>query len=68
MISTGNKVKRNEFRRTFLNWLNKRSNDQSIKAESAYERSISILQKRYGYTREQATSQLEKHYGNAWLG
>ncbi|HEX5941402.1 MAG TPA: hypothetical protein VFY66_03955 [Anaerolineales bacterium] len=55
-------------RQTIINWQEKRHNDQIIKFNTVHERSISILQKRYGYTREQATSQLIKHYSKAWLG
>lgn len=55
-------------RQTIINWQEKRQNDQIIKFNTVHERSISILQKRYGYTREQATSQLIKHYSKAWLG
>ena len=51
-----------------LNWPNKHRNDQLAKVDRAHERSISILQKRYGYTREQAVSELSKHYSKAWLG
>jgi hypothetical protein len=57
-----------KFRRNVLSWLNNRRDDQLIKVNSVRERSISILQKRYGYTREEALSQLEKHYSRAWLG
>ena len=57
-----------EFRRNVLNWWNKRRNDQFIKVNSVRERSISLLQKRYGYTREKATSELDEHYPRAWLG
>ena len=60
--------KLNEFRRPVLSWWNKRGNDQCEKVNSVRERSISILQQRYGYTREQATYQLDKHYPRAWLG
>jgi hypothetical protein len=72
---TGEKMKNadieskwDEFRRNVLHWRNKRRNDQIIKFNSMHERSISILQKRYGYTKEQATSELIKHYPKAWLG
>jgi hypothetical protein len=58
----------NESRRKVLNWWNTRHNDQFIKVNSVRERSINILQKRYGYSREEATSQLDKHYSRAWLG
>jgi hypothetical protein len=61
-------AKWNEFRLTFSNRWNKRRNDQLIKINRAQERSISILQKRYGYTREQATSEFNQHYSHAWLG
>jgi hypothetical protein len=56
------------FRWNVLNWWNKRRNEQLMKFNVAHERSISILQKRYGYTKEQATSELIKHYPKAWLG
>ncbi|HET9587569.1 MAG TPA: hypothetical protein VFO91_02160 [Anaerolineales bacterium] len=61
-------TKWDEFRRKVLNRRNRRRNDQLIKANSARERSIRILQQRYGYTREKATYQLDKHYSRAWLG
>jgi hypothetical protein len=57
-----------EFRRRVLTWWQKPRNDQLIKENSVRERSIRLLQKRYGYTREQAISELEKHYSKAWLG
>jgi hypothetical protein len=68
MINAVNKSKWNEFRRKFLSWWNKGRNDQATKVDHAYERSISILQKRYGYTKEEARSQLHKHYSGTWLG
>jgi len=61
-------LKWNEFRQNLINGWNKRRNDQFTKANSARERSISILQKRYGYSREEAIYQLDKHYSIAWLG
>jgi hypothetical protein len=57
-----------EFRRKVLSGWQKRRTDQLIKANKVHERSIRILQNRYGYTKEQATSELNKHYSNAWLG
>ena len=57
-----------EFRWNVLNWRNKRRKEQLIKANSVHERSIRILQNRYGYTKEQATYELNKHYSRAWLG
>ena len=56
------------FRQKIINWRKKRRVDQLIKVNSVYERSIRILQQRYGYTREKATSELIKHYSKAWLG
>ena len=58
----------NEFRRKVLTRWQKRRNDQLIKANHVHERSIKILQNRYGYTKEQATSELSKHYSKARLG
>jgi len=57
-----------EFRRKVLTWWQKPRNDQLIKANSVRERSIRILQNRYGYTKEQATSELDEHYSKTWLG
>ena len=57
-----------EFRRKVLTWWQKARNDQLIKANSVRERSIRILQNRYGYTKDQATSELDKHYSKTWLG
>jgi hypothetical protein len=68
MTSAVNKLKWDEFYRNVFPWWNKRRNHQLTKVDRAHERSISILQKRYGYTREEATSQLNKHYSKAWLG
>lgn len=56
-----------EIRQNIRNRRNKRSNDALIRLNSLQEQSISILQKRYGYTREQATSELHKHYSKARL-
>ena len=61
-------LKWDEFRRKVINWRKKRRNDQLIKVTGVHERSISILQKRYGYTKEKAASELNKHYSKAWLG
>jgi hypothetical protein len=68
MKIAGIEIKWEEFRqKVFYGW-NKRRNDQFIKVSSVRERSISILQKRYGYTREQAIFELDNHYPRAWLG
>jgi hypothetical protein len=61
-------TKWDEIRRKVFNWRNKRRSDQFIKVNGVRERSISILQKRYGYTEEAAAYQLDNHYPKAWLG
>ena len=68
MIFAAAQLRWNEFRRNLANKWNKRGEDQLTKMNNARERSIHILQKRYGYTREEATSQLDKHYTRTWLG
>jgi len=61
--------KRNGFPLKFLNWRKKQHRQAHlITVNSVRERSISILQNRYGYNREQATYQLDKYYSKAWLG
>lgn len=50
-----------------LRWWNKRSDDQFGKANSKREKYISILQKRYGYNKEKATSELDENYPKAIL-
>jgi uncharacterized protein YjbJ (UPF0337 family) len=45
----------------------KRSDDLITKASSKREQSIGILQKRYGYTKEKAASELDEHYPKARL-
>lgn len=58
----------NGFRQNIRNGWDRQRSDQRTTLDDVRERSISILQKRYGYTREQAASELDKHYSNAWLG
>jgi hypothetical protein len=67
-MTTVNKLKWDELRRNVFGWWNTRSNDQFTKVNGTRERSISILQKRYGYTKEAAAYQLDNHYPKAWLG
>ena len=57
----------NKVRQRIMEPWNERRNDQIASAQSAQEHSISILQKRYGYTREQAISEFNKHYSKARL-
>jgi hypothetical protein len=68
MIIAVVQLKWNKFRQNLINGWNKRRNDQFTETNNVRERAIGILQKRYGYTREEATSQLDKHYSRAWLG
>lgn len=48
-------------------WWKKRGADQLAKSNSKRELFIGILQKRYGYTKEKATSELDEHYPKAKL-
>ena len=57
-----------QFRERMIEWQKKRYEQQLARIERAEERSVRILQKRYGYTKEQATSELRKHYSKARLG
>ena len=58
----------NEFRQNLIIGWNKRDDNRFDTMNTARERSIIILQKRYGYGREEAIYQLDKHYSKAWLG
>ena len=68
MIMAAIELKWDAFRQKIINWRNVHRKDQLASIDRAQERSISILQKRYGYTREKAISELTKHYSKAWLG
>ena len=61
-------MKWGEFRQNILDWQSKRSDGRLVKVNLVRERSINILQQRYGYTRDEATRQLDKYYSKAWLG
>lgn len=61
-------VKWFQFREKLLNWRTKQRDDQFISADLARERSIRILQKRYGFSRERAGFELDKYYSKARLG
>ena len=56
------------FHQRIIDWRKSRHDDQLATLDRAEERSIRILQKRYGYTQEQAKYQLRKYYSQAWLG
>ena len=57
-----------QFHQKILQWHHKHRSDQSASVDHARERSISILQKRYGYDRDKAISELDSHYSKARLG
>jgi len=48
-------------------WWKKRNDNRITKANSKREQYIGILQRRYGYTKEKATSELDEHYPKAGL-
>lgn len=56
-----------QFRERIIDWQKKHVEDQPVTATPGEERSISILQKRYGFTREQAIYQLRRYYSKARL-
>jgi uncharacterized protein YjbJ (UPF0337 family) len=43
-------------------WVAQRRQAQLIKNSNKHEQYVSIIQKRYGYTKEKATDELKKHY------
>jgi hypothetical protein len=61
-------VKWFQVRQRIINWQNRHRSDQSARVDPARERSISILQKRYGFDRKKATSEFDKYYSKARLG
>jgi uncharacterized protein YjbJ (UPF0337 family) len=48
-------------------WWKKRSDDQFTIVTGKREQFIRILQSRYGYDKEEAMSELDKHYSKARL-
>lgn len=48
-------------------WWKKRSDDQLTRVTGKREQFIRILQSRYGYNKEEAMSELDKHYSKARL-
>ena len=67
MTIAGLKLKWIEFRQKSFNWRSKRSSVQLVKVNLVRERSIRLLQSRYGYTREKATFELNNYYPKARL-
>jgi hypothetical protein len=62
MMNDTTKVEPEEFFGIIRKWWNKRNSKQRIKVNSQRERYIEILQKRYGFTKEKAKSELDTHY------
>lgn len=56
-----------QFRERIVAWQQKRAEDQLTTVDPSEERSIAILQKRYGFTREQAIYQFRNYYPKARL-
>ena len=67
MITADVQLRWIEFRQYILNWQSKRQSNQLAQVNLVRERSINILQIRYGYSKEQAKSELSKHYSKALL-
>ena len=63
-----NDLKWYQFRKKVINWQNKRRSDQNSRVDHDRERSISVLQKRYGFDRDKAISELDRYYSRARLG
>jgi len=57
-----------QFSQRIFNWQNRHRSNQSARVDLARERSIIILQKRYGFDRDKAILELERHYSKARLG
>jgi uncharacterized protein YjbJ (UPF0337 family) len=57
----------NEFRGKIGDWQEKLSSTQPVKANGNREEFVGILQERYGYDKEKAESELEKHYSKIIL-
>jgi uncharacterized protein YjbJ (UPF0337 family) len=57
-----------ELRGKIREWLNNPSDNQLVKGNSKREQFVVILQKRYGFSQEKATSELNTHYSKARLG
>jgi hypothetical protein len=56
-----------QFRERIVAWQKKQAEEQLVTVGPGEERSIGILQKRYGLTREQAIYQLRQYYSKARL-
>jgi hypothetical protein len=56
-----------QFRERIIDWQEKHANEELVRVRPGEERSIGILQKRYGLTRQQAIHQLRKYYAKARL-
>lgn len=61
-------TKWDEFLRKVFPWRTRHRKDQLIKVNKVREKSINLLQKRYGYSREKAIEELDTRYSGTWLG
>ena len=61
MTIAGVNLKWFQFRQRLLRWQNGQRINQGARVDLVRERSISILQKRYGYDRDKAISELDKY-------
>jgi hypothetical protein len=56
-----------QFSQRISNWQNRHRTAESARNDLARERSISILQNRYGFDRDKAISELDGRYSKARL-
>ena len=57
----------NQLRGYIRKWLDNRSDVRLTRVDHQREQLIGILQKRYGYTQEKASFELNKHYSKVRL-
>lgn len=57
----------NKIHSKIIQWWRKRSAEMVLRIKGKRDQSIEILQKRYGYTKEQAAIEYKKHYLNVRL-
>jgi uncharacterized protein YjbJ (UPF0337 family) len=61
------KGKWEKFRGKIRAWWKERNDDQPMLNNSQREQFVGMLQKRYGYTKEKAASELNEHYSKVKL-
>ncbi len=67
MANTSIEILSNKIHLKIIQWWRKHSAELVLRIKGKRDQSIEILQKRYGYTKEQAASEYKKHYSNATL-